>query len=477
MPHIVSAATDSLTIEGTILGADRSPIVGAYILNTTADLHTHSTETGSFVLEGSSKDDIIKFMHLGYRTQELKASELLEGNLRIVLEEANYDLSEVLVGQNRQSVNIISRIDLAKAPVNSSQEVLRKVPGLFIGQHAGGGKAEQIFLRGFDIDHGTDISISVDGLPVNMVSHAHGQGYADLHFVIPETIEKIDFGKGPYNADRGNFATAGYVDFRLKEKVDESFIGLEAGQFNTFRNSALLNILNTENHSLYVAGEYLVSDGPFESPQDFRRTNIMLKHTTRFENLDKLSVLLSRFDSKWNASGQIPVRAVESGMINRFGAIDDTEGGKTSRTNVAFSYDKALSDHTLIKNRIWYSRYEFLLYSNFTFFLEDPINGDQIRQREKRDLFGVESELNHSFPFGSGLALVQAGIGLRNDLSRDNELARTLNRTDVLEPIQRGNIDEVNFYTYANLELEFGKWMINPGLRLDQLNFQYEDAL
>ena len=121
------------------------------------------------------------------------------------------------------------------APVNSSQEILRKVPGLFIGQHAGGGKAEQIFLRGFDIDHGTDITIDVDGVPVNMVSHAHGQGYADLHFLIPETIDKIDFGKGPYYADKGNFNTAGYVEFKTKDKIENSVFGLEYGQFNTTR--------------------------------------------------------------------------------------------------------------------------------------------------------------------------------------------------------------------------------------------------
>lgn len=112
---------------------------------------------------------------------------------------------------------MITDIDIQMNPVNSSQDIMQKVPGLFIGQHAGGGKAEQIFLRGFDIDHGTDISITVDGLPVNMVSHAHGQGYADLHFLIPETIEKIDFGKGPYYQNKGNFTTAGYVNFLPKK--------------------------------------------------------------------------------------------------------------------------------------------------------------------------------------------------------------------------------------------------------------------
>jgi outer membrane cobalamin receptor len=137
-----------------------------------------------------------------------------------------------------------------------SQEILRKVPGLFIGQHAGGGKAEQIFLRGFDIDHGTDIAISVDGMPVNMVSHAHGQGYADLHFVIPETVEKIDFGKGTYYASKGDFATAGYVTFKLKKKSREG-ISIEAGQFNTLRTVGLFNLWETrKKKALYSNGIY-----------------------------------------------------------------------------------------------------------------------------------------------------------------------------------------------------------------------------
>lgn len=117
----------------------------------------------------------------------------------------------------------ISALDIHLRPINNSQEILRSVPGLFIGQHAGGGKAEQLFLRGFDIDHGTDVSITVDGLPVNMSSHAHGQGYADLHFIIPELIENVNFNKGPYFADKGNFTTAGFVEFKTKDYLDTNF--------------------------------------------------------------------------------------------------------------------------------------------------------------------------------------------------------------------------------------------------------------
>jgi outer membrane receptor for ferrienterochelin and colicin len=156
-----------------------------------------------FILPDSNIGDSLQIVHLSYESEKV-----------VII-----SLDEVVISPRIDALNLLTDIDIITNPVNSSQDILRQVPGLFIGQHAGGGKAEQIFLRGFDIDHGTDINISVDGLPVNMVSHAHGQGYADLHFVIPETVDLIDFGKGPYDASQGNFNTAGWVDFKTKKKA------------------------------------------------------------------------------------------------------------------------------------------------------------------------------------------------------------------------------------------------------------------
>ncbi len=363
--------------------------------------------------------------------------------------------------------------------MRSSQEVLRSVPGLFIGQHAGGGKAEQIFLRGFDIDHGTDISLRVDGMPVNMVSHAHGQGYADLHFLIPETIEKIDFGKGPYYADQGNFNTAGYVDFQTKDRLDQSSIGLEIGSFNTQRLVGLFDLLDQKenNSAAYIGAEYLLSDGPFDSPQNFNRLNLLGKYTVDFQNSSRLSILASRFQSKWDASGQIPVRLVENGTISRFGAVDDTEGGNTSRTNFSFSYSNAVSDNTFIKTQAFFSHYNFELFSNFTFFLEDPINGDQIRQYEDRRIYGLNSTLFHNGSLGATAVELSGGIGLRYDDVDDVTLARTANRKTTLENLALGQVDESNLFGFINAEFDFGKWLINPGLRFDYFNFDYIDQL
>ncbi|MGB0975132.1 MAG: TonB-dependent receptor, partial [Flavobacteriaceae bacterium] len=352
-----------------------------------------------------------------------------------------------------------------------------KVPGLFIGQHAGGGKAEQIFLRGFDIDHGTDINLTVDQLPVNMVSHAHGQGYADLHFVIPETIEKIDFGKGSYYANKGNFNTAGYVNFKTKDKLNTSTVRLEAGQFNTYRLLGMLNLLNQNTHQAYVATEFLSSDGYFESPQNFNRLNLFGKYTGVLDNQDKIGVTLSHFNSKWDASGQIPLRAVNSGQISTFGAIDDTEGGITSRSNVLVNYDKTINHTASLKSLVYLSRYDFELYSNFTFFLDDPGNGDQIKQQEHRVIYGAKSEYNQSFSTNTIDGTWQAGISLRQDQSNNNELSHTLNRRETLNQIQLGDINETNFSGYVGTTLDINKWTINPAIRFDYFDFQYTNAL
>ena len=222
---------------------DGNPVENAYINNLNSESHAHTNEFGMFSIDKTVVGNVLKVNALGYKKMTFTVTG---SENKITLEDDIFRLNEIVIQPKLSAMNVISKIDLQTTPVNSSQEILRKVPGLFIGQHAGGGKAEQIFLRGFDIDHGTDIAISVDGMPVNMVSHAHGQGYADLHFVIPETVEKIDFGKGTYYASKGDFATAGYVAFQTKDKLDKSSIGLEVGQFNTIRTVGLFNLLGNQ---------------------------------------------------------------------------------------------------------------------------------------------------------------------------------------------------------------------------------------
>jgi hypothetical protein len=461
--------------KGRVVDRDGNPIENAYLYNINAESHAHTNELGLFSIDKTTVGDILKVNALGFK----KINFTVTGTeVSITLEDAIFRLDEIVIQPKLSAMNAITKIDLQTTPVNSSQEILRKVPGLFIGQHAGGGKAEQLFLRGFDIDHGTDIAISVDGMPVNMVSHAHGQGYADLHFVIPETIEKIDFGKGTYYADKGDFATAGYVAFQTKDKLEKSSIGIEAGQFNTIRTVGVFNLLgNQKKQSAYIATEYILSDGPFDSPQNFNRINVLGKYAAILDDNSTFSVSASRFSSRWDASGQIPQRLVDNGTISRFGAVDDTEGGNTARTNINASLRKPIDENTFIKANAFYSKYDFELYSNFTFFLEDPINGDQIRQKENRSIYGMNAELNKKTKLDKVNIVLQYGMGFRADATKDTELSHTLNRTTTLQQIKLGDIDESNLFSYWSSEFSFGKWMINAAVRLDYFKFNYQDKL
>lgn len=473
---LLACALNAQIFEGYIKDESNNPIEWANIINYTKSSHSHSGSNGYFAINNSSIGDSIIISFLGYKSQSLIINSL-EDPIAINLSVKPISIDEVVIAPEINALHLFTDINTSIDPVNSSQEILTKVPGLFIGQHAGGGKAEQIFLRGFDIDHGTDISISVDGLPVNMVSHAHGQGYADLHFLIPETIDNIDFGKGSYDVDKGNFTTAGHVEFNTKKSIRHNLIKLEVGQFDRQRLLTMLSIVDNKKTNAYIAGEHISNQGFFESPQNFRRTNLFGKFSEKINNNKTISLTASHFTSRWDASGQIPKRAVADGTITRFGAIDDIEGGQTSRTNILLEYDHTIGKNTFIKNRVYYTHYDFELFSNFTFFLNDPINADQIRQFEDRKIWGLNSEYTKLSQLGNAKMNWKAGINFRYDNSENNELSRTANRTQTLENIQLGNIDETNLSLYVKNEIELDRLIISPGLRFDYFIFNYQDAL
>ena len=468
-------------LKGTVVSDDSNkPLQGVGVYNKTTGSYKYTNVSGYFELDDISVNDTIYFYQLGYENQELVIVEKhLDSEMDIALKISSASLDQVLIVSKVNVLSNFVNVDLKTSPVKSSQEILRKIPGLIIGQHAGGGKAEQIFLRGFDIDHGTDIAIDVDGMPVNIVSHAHGQGYADMHFIIPETIDNLDFVKGTYYADKGNFNTAGYVDINTKKTINNNLISVEAGQFNTLRALSMVKLVDEVNSSAYLASELMLSDGVFESPQRFNRINIMGRYNFNNYKDQEFNMAISHFQSKWNASGQIPVRAIESRQIGRFGAIDDTEGGNTSRSNFWLNHSKQLDEHSSIKSSAFLSKYDFELFSNFTFFLEDPVNGDQIQQKEDRTIIGAKTVFEHSFHLEDHDAQLKykLGVGFRYDDVNDVQLSKTLNRQTILERIAYGNIDELNAFSFANLTYKKNKWTFNPGLRLDYFNFDYENLL
>ena len=423
---------------------------------------------------------------IGYQsiTVELSSLTFLDNIAIIGLTPKVSSLQEikVIASANNGIFKTISDLDIHLRPINNSQEVLRIVPGLFIGQHAGGGKAEQIFLRGFDLDHGTDINISVDGMPVNMVSHAHGQGYADLHFVIPELIDKVNFNKGPYYADKGNFTTAGFVEFKTKDYLENNFAKIEGGQFSTFRAITGINLLKPKgdrrSQSLYFAGEGSFTKGYFESPQNFSRFNGMLKYHGSINSQNTLTATVTGFTSKWNASGQIPDRAVESGLVGFYGAIDNTEGGKTSRHNATIELQTKLTNSGILHNQFYYSKYKFELYSNFTFYKEDPINGDQIRQKESRNIVGYNGSYQKEFYVGKIKTETKTGVQVRYDAVDNIELTRTKDRTINTDALMLGDVNELNIGAYYSQRFSFSnKLDITGAIRTDYFSNRYNDKL
>ena len=465
----------------------RIPIEDAFLQSKDQNFTASTDESGFVSLKDMpSSVSTLSITRVGYQPKSIDISTIsFSAKPEIIYLDtkvSSLDEVRIIASSNKGIFKTISDLDIHLRPINNSQEVLRMVPGLFIGQHAGGGKAEQIFLRGFDLDHGTDINISVDGMPVNMVSHAHGQGYADLHFVIPELIDKVNFNKGPYFADKGNFTTAGFVEFKTKDYLDNNFIKAEGGQFNTYRAIGGINLIKPavgrRDQSLYVAGEASFTKGYFDSPQDFSRFNGMVKYHGIIGNSNILSVSLSGFRSKWNASGQIPDRAVESGMVGFYGAIDNTEGGKTARYNANVELLSNLKNGGVIRNQIFYSNYHFELYSNFTFYKEDPVNGDQIRQKEDRNIYGYNGSYKKEFLIGNIKTETKAGIQLRYDDINNIELTRTKSRSINTADLKLGDINELNAAAYYSQKFSVTKKLdITGALRADYFTNRYDDKL
>jgi outer membrane receptor protein involved in Fe transport len=478
----VRAQTKTKVLSGIIIDATKKPVEGASIYQASGP-STITDERGRFMLVPDKQDTLVYVSSIGHEPVVISVQQCRKGQGIIMLAAHAPVLNDIqITSGGYHPFQAISRLDLKVRGISNAPDVLRLVPGLFIGQHAGGGKAEQIFLRGYDLDHGTDISIGVDGIPVNMVSHAHGQGYADLHFLIPELIESVNFLKGSYDASKGNFNTAGAVDFKTLDYVRRNQVKIEGGMFRNSRVVALVNLLGEKqedkDQSAYIASEYRYNRGYFDHPQGFQRFNIFSRYKTRLSPHTNLSLSASHFWSKWNASGQIPERAIKSGMIGFFGAIDPNEGGHTSRSNLNLQLITQLKQGSYVKNQFYYTRNHFKLYSDFTFFKEDPVNGDQIRQAENRSTFGYNGSYHRSGFAGKFTVNTDAGISIRADRTAGSELSRTKDRSILILPVMLGDISETNMGAYVQESIRFSKKItLKGGLRYDVFFNRYKDRL
>jgi hypothetical protein len=472
--HLTGKVIDSAT---------RVPVKGVTIQLQPGNKTGITDETGRFFYQNiPSSVKTISISAIGYHKETLSLSNFRNGQVIVICQQQTQLNDVIITADAANPYKAISETDIKMRGVANSQEMLRIVPGLFIGQHQGGGKAEQIFLRGFDNDHGTDINMSIDGMPINMVSQAHGQGYADSHFIIPEIIESTNYQKGMYNAEKGDLAVTGFVNFNTANAISTNQVKIEGGQFNTYRVFGMVNLLGQKakanNQSWYAASEYRYSDSYFDNPQHFKRFNFFTKYHGRLNANNWLTLSASTFYSAWKASGQIPESAVSKGIVWFYGALDPNEGGVTSRSNVNAQLLTRLPNHDIIKNQLYYSRYKFDLHTNFTFYLVDTVNGDEIRQRETRNLYGYNGSYQHEGYIGNTKLTTEVGINTRLDMTKGSELSHTVNNFTVIDPVKLGDITELGAGAYLGETIQFSsKFLMNAGLRFDQFYYRYNNKL
>ncbi len=483
----ILAVAHTGSIRGVVCdGNTHKPLEGVSIYIKAADNSAVTDAFGKFFIKGIEPGRYkIEVSHIGFENMadEVKVDDGVTTDLDYKLLPAPIKMNEVTVNAKKDlTLGSVIGLDLKLRPVNSTQDLLRLVPGLFTAQHQGGGKAEQIFLRGFDCDHGTDINVSVDNMPVNMVSHAHGQGFADTHFIIPESVQEVDYGKGPYQVDKGDLCTAGFVAFKTKNALDNSFVKVDGGMYDYFRTAAGISLLNrtqgdNAHQDAYIMAEYGYNRSYFDQSQNFNKFNLMGKYTNYLSASKILTLTLSGFSSSWDASGQIPSRAISDGITDRYGDIDP-EGGATSRYNMNLQYFQSINSNSYFKSNIYLTYYTFQLYSDFTYFLADPDQGDQIRQAEKRAMGGYNNEYTTNYSFAGLKMKTQFGLGMRYDDVMNDELSHTIDKSIEINPVELGNVHETNIFGYVNQSVYLlPQLVLNIGSRYDYFIQQYDNKL
>jgi hypothetical protein len=373
------------------------------------------------------------------------------------------------------SAGTITRQLVEDRPILRPGEVLELVPGLIITQHSGAGKANQYFLRGFNLDHGTDFLTTLDGVPLNLRTHAHGQGYTDLNFLIPELVQRVEYFKGPYFAAKGDFASAGAADIHYAESLPKNVAELTGGTFR-YGRALLAGSAATGGGTTLYGLELFHNDGPWDHPDDYRRLNGVLRYTRSSGEL-KWGVTAMGYHGLWNASDQIPLRAVQSGEIDRFGAIDPTTGGKTQRFSLSGDCQQSLGGGLLQAN-VYGVRYRLNLFSNFTYFLDDPVNGDQFEQADARWQLGTSGRWTWtSAGDGSPLRIV-AGWEARHDRIDPVGLYHTVARQR-LQTVRQDLVRETSGGAFAEAEASLTPWLRSiAGVRYDHYLFDVtSDAL
>jgi outer membrane cobalamin receptor len=367
----------------------------------------------------------------------------------------------------------VSQKQLEMRTVYRPGELLEATPGLIVSQHSGEGKANQFYLRGFNLDHGTDLRTTIDDMPVNQRSHAHGQGWTDLNFVIPELTARLDYKKGPYSALDGDFASAGSAAMTYSSRLAQGVATASVGGHGYARTMVAASPEVGKGHLLYAL-EALHSDGPFVHPEDYQKLNGVLRYSQGFDN-NGFSVTAMAYRGKWNSTDQIPLRAVADGSLGRFDTIDPTDGGNARRFSLSGVWRKSATDASS-KVSAYVIRNQLDLYSNFTYFLDDPVNGDQFSQPDRRVTSGVNaSHTWHAHASGVSSDLT-VGVQLQND-NAFNGLYNTRARQR-LATTREDHVVETSAGVFAEHHARWSEtFRTVAGLRSDSYRFKVRSDL
>ena len=390
-------------------------------------------------------------------------------------------LATVNVQSSRNSVlgeagtaneGVITQQQLDARTVYRPGELLEAVPGLIVSQHSGEGKANQFYLRGFNLDHGTDLRTTIDGMLVNQRSHSHGQGWTDVNFLIPELATLLDYRKGPFYAAEGDFASAGSVSVNYANKLDRGIASVSLGAHGFGRTLLAASPQWLDGNLLYAL-ELQRSNGPFTVGDNYRKKNGVLRYSQGSES-DGFNITLMGYDAKWHATDQIPLRAVQSGALGRFDAVDQTDGGQASRFSLSGNWRKT-SGTSLTQVNAYMVRNKLDLYSNFTYFLDDPVNGDQFNQPDRRTTVGVNASHTFNTQLLGRASENTVGLQLQSDRI-NNGLANTVAR-QTLSVTRQDNINQASLGLYAENKTAWtDKIRTVLGGRVDRFNFKVNSS-
>ena len=373
------------------------------------------------------------------------------------------------------SQGVIEAALLKSRPALRPGEVLEFVPGLIVTQHSGDGKANQYFLRGFNLDHGTDFATSVDGVPVNMPTHAHGQGYSDLNFLMPELVQRIEYRKGPYFVQSGDFASAGAADIVYVKKLDAPFGQLTLGERGYQRGVAGASFDLADGVTLLGALELMRNDGPWTLREGLKRSNAVLG-LSGGTAARGWSTRLMAYDARWASTDQVPQRLVDAGQYNgrpfgRFDAVDATSGGSTQRSSLSAEWHDQRDDGTRTKIAGYVMRYRLDLNSNFTYALDNPTEGDQFKQRDSRSVFGLSASRSTAHALFGLDAQSEFGLQLRHDRIRVGLFDSVAQR--ITATTREDRVRETQLGLYGQTALQFTPVLRGiVGLRTDRVDNQ-----